>query len=193
MQPVCSHDWKAEPAYACDACMGEVHNCALVLARKASRNEDDAHDIASEAIVEILRVRRFDPDRGSFTTYLRVVVKNAAAAFYRASKRASRNVTSVGPLHVQVAVRNRIGFAESHDPTAEIREAELTVMLAQVLENLEPYDCQAFTLHLAGYHRDEISQQVLVDGHRLTPQRWSQRLRPIEDAVGQTLGLLKGR
>ncbi len=188
----CVHDWKAGPEYDCNDCMEHVGEEAKKMAKPLTRNEDDALDVASEAVLFILAKRQFDPRRGfRFTTYLRVVVTTAAAAFYRALSREDRTTAAIGPLTINVRRSPGGRWAEPLDAEAAIRTAELAVMLSDILDLLEPENREAFCLRLAGYSRVEIARRVPVDGTYLTPQAWSQRLVPIEEAIVEALQLKK--
>lgn len=186
----CVHDWKVGPEYSCNDCMGCVEDEARRMARPLTRTEDDALDVASEAVSLILAKQQFDPQRGfRFTTYLRRIVSTAASSFYRTTHRQQRTTAAIGPLTIKVRHSHGGRWAEPLDAEAAIRTAELAVMLGEVLDLLTPENREAFCLVLAGYSRVEIARKVSVDGRYLTAQAWSQRLCPIEEAVEEALEL----
>lgn len=192
----CDHAWESAPDLECDTCVGQLWAVATLTARHVARNHADADDVAAEAVDEIRTGRKFNPNRARFSTFVGMIVRTKAAAYYRREGRAERNAKVLAPIILRPRYRRGVvdDAALDHASDCAQREVELQLMLDEIMKDMVPEDQEAFALHLAGYSRAEIAQTVLVNGETITPQRWSQRLLPIQARVVEALELrLKGR
>jgi DNA-directed RNA polymerase specialized sigma24 family protein len=184
MATICEyHDWAVFPDLSCEECLGSIRAYARQVARQLARCPADADDVASDAIVELLARRKFDPRRASFKTYLKLLLQHAADSFYGRAGRVSRNLAAVGPFVIQISRRNRGTVAQDVKIDLSIREADLRLALTEVLSPYETWDRRAFYLLIAGHSLAEISNLVSVHGRHVTAQRWGQRLQPIQNLV----------
>ena len=185
----CPHDWAHAPDYNCDRCSERTREFVARTARSQARPHE-VDDVVSDALNEILRRQMYDPLRGSFPRFVRMVVKNATNALGRRSARHQRNVDAMGQLTLQRHSAGGVEWAVEVGEGDAFRAVELRIMLDDVLADLKPEDREAFALHLADYTLSEIAERVQVRGGYISRQRWGQRLRPIQDMVCEALDLL---
>lgn len=72
----CLHDWATAPDYNCDRCIERTRELLDRTGRALARPHD-VDDVVSEALDEIIRRQKYDPRRGSFPRFVRMVVKTA--------------------------------------------------------------------------------------------------------------------
>lgn len=184
----CAHAWESAPSFGCEACALRTLRYARVVARRRAR-QDLVEDVASVATAEIFLLRKFDPAKGPFPSFVWMIVGRTAAQFHRVERRERRNLDAAGAVAVNVVRRGGVPYAEGSGPEQAIRTSELSLMMWEVTRKLSPENRRAFAMHLLGYKRWEIAEAVLVDGAHISPQAWGQRLRPIEAHVAKALEL----
>ena len=91
-------------------------------------NTDDAADVLQDAVATVLKVRSFDPSRGTFKAWFLAIVRNRCLDIMREHQR-----------HPRVAVESvELPIDEADGPEAIATRDELAVVVKQELAGLPP-------------------------------------------------------
>jgi RNA polymerase sigma-70 factor, ECF subfamily len=120
------------------------------LALRVVRDPAQAEEVVQEAFLDVWRTAsRFDPARGSATSWVLTIVHRKAVDRVRAAEAAGRRETTYGRAEQDVA----------HDSTAEAAQASLEARrVRQALAALTPVQQEAIRLsYFAGYTHTEVA------------------------------------
>lgn len=98
------------------------------LAMNLLGNTDDAADVLQDAVATVLRVRSFDPSRGTFKAWFLAIVRNRCLDILREHQR-----------HPRVDVESvEIPLEEADGPEATATQDELAVIVKREMGKLAP-------------------------------------------------------
>lgn len=135
-------------------------------------NPEDAKDAAADTLMNMLkRLHQFDPDKGSFTNWLRRIAHNTAIDFIRKRKR--RRETSLSGFLQSANGPDRIELAaDGTDLVHQITLAKRISMLKECFEVLSPNQRAAVEAFLAETSTAETSQKMNLSAGVVAIHRW---------------------